>query len=271
MIARAVRDNIQIYPIGFYSRDTPDDAALQNIANGTGGYAWLYRDRRNTRASIETAVSGFLDDLVRTLNSEIVINVGLNGLTPDANNRVAFDLSVQVANETPLTDSISCPYQVLQHSINFVDSFNEAAPVTGQVDIGVSAQTDLGAEATRIIFRLNNDVVQNSAESIYTFDAANLFPGFYTIGAQLWDQANNTLASTATTIRLYAQQTLQVSLSVDDSAPLSGEVDIQVLGNPAFILPDAQIQVSPVGNPGQVLSLGSAPFRLRWPRHSDRR
>lgn len=260
VIARAVRDNIQIYPIGFYSRDTPDDASLQNIANGTGGYAWLYRDRRNTRASIETAVSGYLDDLVRTLNSEIIINVGLNGLTPDANSRVAFDLSVQVANEPPLTDQISCPYQVLQHSINFVDSFNEAAPVTGQVDVGVAAQTDLGAEATRIVFRLNNDVVQNSAESIYTFDAANLFPGFYTIGAQLWDPANNTLASTATTIRLYAQQTLQVSLSVDDSAPLSGAVDIQVLSNPAFILPDAQIQVSPVGNPGQVYTLGTAPF-----------
>jgi hypothetical protein len=260
VIARAVRDNIQVYPIGFYSRDTPDNASLQIIANGTGGYAWLYRDRRNTRASIETAVSGYLDDLVRTLNSEIVINVGLNGLTPDANNRVAFDLSVQVANETPLIDQISCPYQVLQHSINFVDTFNEAAPITGKVDIGVAAQTDLGAEATRIVFRLNNDVVQNSAESIYTFDAANLFPGFYTIGAQLWDQANNTLASTATTIRLYAQQTLQLSLSVDDAAPLSGSVDIQVLGNPAFILPDAQINVAPVGNPGQVVTLGSASF-----------
>jgi hypothetical protein len=260
VIARAVRDNIEIYPIGFYSRDTPDDASLQTIANSTGGYAWLYRDRRNTRASIESAVSGFLDDFVRTLNSEVVISVGLQGLSPDAGGRIAFDLAVQSPNEAPLVDQISCPYQVLTHSINFVDTFNEAAPVTGKVDIGVSVQSDLAADATRIVFRLNNDVVQNSESSIYTFDAAALFPGFYTIGAQLWDRDNNTLASTATTIQLYAQQSLQLSLLQDDTAPLSGVVDIQVLSNPAFILPDAQINVSPVGNPAQVLTLGKASF-----------
>jgi von Willebrand factor type A domain-containing protein/FHA domain-containing protein len=260
VIARAQRDNIEVYPIGFYSRDNPDDASLQTIANGTGGYAWLNRDKRNTRASIETAVSGFLDDFVRTLNSEITVSVGLQGLSPDANGRIAFDLTAQSPNEAPLTEQISCPYQVLTHSINFVDSFNEAAPVTGKVDIGVAVQSDLGADATRIIFRLNNDVIQNSASSIYTFDAANLFPGYYTIGAQLWDRDNNTLASTATAIRLYAQQTVQLSLSQDAAAPLSGAVDVQLLGNPNFILPDAQITLSPVGSPAQVLPLGTASF-----------
>jgi len=260
VIARAVRDNIQVYPVGFYSRDKTDDASLQTIANGTGGYSWLYTDERNTRASIEAAVAGFLDDFVRTLNSEITVSVGMNGLTLDATGRVAFDLTVQSPNETPLTDQISCPYQVLTHAINFVDSFNEAAPVTGKVDIGVTVQSDLGVDATRVVFRLNNDVVQNSAETIYTFDAANLFPGFYTIGAQLWDLSNNTLATTPTAIRLYAQQTLQLSLSVDDSVPLSGAVDVQVLGNPAFILPDAQIKASPVGNPAAVYPLGKSSF-----------
>lgn len=260
VIARAVRDSIQVYPIGFYSRDKTDNASLQTIANGTGGYAWLYTEVRNTRASIEAAVSDFLDDFVRTLNSEIIISVGLQGLSPDAAGRIAFDLSVQSANEATLTDQISCPYQVLTHSISFVDSFNEAAPVTGKVDIGVTVQSDLGADATRIVFRLNNDVVQNSTSSLYTFDAANLFPGYYTVGAQLWDQANNTLASTATAIRLYAQQTLQLSLSVDDTEPLSGAVDVQVLGNPAFILPDAQINIAPVGNPAAVYLLGRASF-----------
>jgi len=260
VIARAVRDNIQVYPIGFYSRDTTDDASLQTIANGTGGYAWLYRDRRNTRASIESAVNGFLDDLVRTLNGEIVIAVGVNGLTPDASGRVALDLSVQSPNEALLSDPISCPYQVLAHSINFVDSFNEAAPVTGKVDIGVSVQSDLGTEATRVVFRLNNDVVQNSDNPVYTFDAAGLFPGFYTVGAQLWDQANNTLASTATAIRLYAQQTLQLTLTNTDTALLSGPVTVQMLGNPAFILPDAQITIAPVGQAAQVYPLGRASF-----------
>jgi hypothetical protein len=260
VIARAVRDNIQVYPIGYYSRDKTDNASLQTIANGTGGFAWLYTDERNTRASIESAVSAFLDDFIRTLNGEVVVSVSLNDLTPDATGRVAFDLTVQSPNESPLTDRISCPYQVLSHSISFVDSFNEAAPVTGEVDIGVSVQSDLDADATRVVFRLNNDVVQNSTETLYTFDAANLFPGFYTIGAQLWDTTNNTLASTATAIRLYAQQTLQLSLSVDDSAPLSGAVEIEVLGNPSFILPDAQINVAPVGEVAQAFPLGRAPF-----------
>ncbi|MBZ0290048.1 MAG: VWA domain-containing protein [Anaerolineae bacterium] len=260
VIARAARDNIEIYPIGFYSRDNPDDASLQNIANGTGGYAWLYRDKRNTRASIEAAVDGFLDDFVRTLNSEITVSVSLQGLSPDANGRIAFDLAAQSPNEAPLTEQISCPYQVLTHAISFVDSFNEAAPVTGKVDIGVAVQSDLGADATRVIFRLNNDVVQNSQDSIFTFDAANLFPGYYTVGAQLWDTNNNTLASTATAIKLYAQQTLQVSLSQDDTKPLSGAVDVNILSNPNFILPDAQITLAPVGSPAGAVALGTASF-----------
>src|SRR6185369_9165703 len=39
IIKAANRDKIQIYPVGFYSRDRTDDAALQRMAQLTGGFS----------------------------------------------------------------------------------------------------------------------------------------------------------------------------------------------------------------------------------------
>jgi hypothetical protein len=97
---------VQIYPIGSFGRQ-PDDQELLAIANGTGGYRWLYSEARSTRASIEAAVSGFLEQLTRTLGSEVLVTVGMQEQTADAGGRITLNLSVAATNEAPLSDTIS--------------------------------------------------------------------------------------------------------------------------------------------------------------------
>lgn len=259
IIRKAQSEHVEVYPIGFFSRDKPDVAELQAIANGTGGFGWFYTDKRATRAGIETAVSGFLDDFIHTVNSEITLKVDMQGLKPDEAGRVALNIEVDPDNESPLSGQINCPVQILTHSISFIDSFDNK-PVTGSVDIGVAVDSDLSPDELRVVFRLNNEIVQNSASTIYTFNASDVYPGYYTIGAQLWDRNNETLASTPTALRVYAQQKMQLDVTGGSPGNLSGAVRFVVTSRPDFALPAAQFTFSPVTDASQMLPLGSAAF-----------
>ncbi|NOG48548.1 MAG: FHA domain-containing protein [Chloroflexi bacterium] len=86
-----------------------------------------------------------------------------------------------------MSDQVACPIEVLQHEIAFITDPG-GAPVTGRIDIGVNARSDLGRDRTRIVFRVNDEVVQTSNASVYTFDATQLQPGFYTIEAGIVGQ-----------------------------------------------------------------------------------
>lgn len=259
IIRKAQSEKVEIYPIGFRSRDNFDQAELQTIANETGGYGWFYTERRNSRASIETAVSGFLDDFTYSLNSEVALTVDMQAIEPDSSGQVPFGIAIKPENETPLSGQISCPLEVLHHAIAFIDSFDDK-PVTGRIDIGVAVDSDLSPDEVRIVFRVNNQVVQNSANTIYTFNAAEMFPGYYTIGAQLWDRNNETLATTPTSIRLYAQQKLDLSVGDRPPSALNDAVHFDVLSKPDFALPAVQFTIAPVDRPEQVFPLGSASF-----------
>ncbi len=259
IIRKAQSEQVEIYPIGFYSRDKPDVAELQTIANGTGGFGWFYTDKQNTRASIETAVSTDLDEFVRTLNSEIALKVDMQGMKPDAGGRVTLNIEIDPDNEAPLSAQINCPVETLSHSITFIDQFDNK-PVTGQVDIGVAVDSDLSTDELRIVFRLNNEIVQNSSSTIYTFSAGDVYPGFYTVGAQLWDKNNETLATTPTALRIYAQQKLQLNIIGSNPTNLSGAVRFDVTGRADFALPAAQFTIAPVTDTSQTLPLGSAAF-----------
>lgn len=259
IILKAKTEKVEIYPIGFYSRDTPDLVELANLGGGTGGFSWLYTERRNSRASIEAAVSGYLDDFVRTLNSEILVTVDVSGLTPDGNGRIPLGLTVDSSNDAVMTDQVSCPVEILSHSITFLGGVNDA-PVTGRADIGVAVESDLAPEQLRIVFRANDEIVQNSTNTIYTFDAAQVDPGYYTLRAELWDQANNTLAATPTTVRLYAQQRLQLSVADDAASVFTDSARFVLASNPEFGLGDAEFTIASVTDAAQTYPLGSAAF-----------
>jgi Mg-chelatase subunit ChlD len=260
IIRKAQSEKVAVYPIGFRSRDNFDQAELQSIANGSGGFGWFYSERQNSRASIESAVSGHLDDFIRTLNSEIALTVDMQGLEPDVGGRVSLNITITSSNEAPLEGEVSCPVEVLSHAINFLDQFDNKL-VTGRIDIGVAADSDLSPDELRVVFRVNNEVVQNSSSTIYTFDAAQVFPGYYTIGAQLWDRNNETLATTPTSIQLYAQQKLQLDVGSSIASSLSGAVQFTVVAKPDFALPAVQFMIAPVNSPAQTFSLGSAAFQ----------
>ncbi|MBK8135687.1 MAG: VWA domain-containing protein [Chloroflexi bacterium] len=266
LIARAQRDNTQIYSIGFVSRDRPDEDELTALASQTGGYFWYYGETNNTRASIGSAVGAYLSDFARALNSEATITISGRGLTPDSNNRAAIDLTAALTDGTELTDQVTCPVETLRHDIAFVTNAG-GAPITGRIDIGVNAQSDLGRENTRIVFRVNGEVVQTSQASVYTFDSTVLQPGFYTVQAELWDNANTTLAQTPSSLRLYVQQSLQLTvrdaLASPDSATsgtFTGAVDLTVRGNEQIALPDVEFSASPSGRPELAQTIGTAPY-----------
>ena len=260
IIKAANRDKIQIYPVGFYSRDRTDDAALQNIAQLTGGFSWLYTETRNSRDSIGTAVSKFLDETVRTLNSEVLLTVNMQGQTPNASGVVPLKIDVNTNNDSALSDTVNCPFQTLQHSITFTEGIDTTQPITTTVDIGVKVQSDLSSDATKIVFRVNDEVAQSGTSTQYTFNAAEHYPGYYTIEAQLWDTNNATLATTPAKLRLYAQQKLALRI-VGDPTVLSGSVQFEVSSNPAYALPATQIMVASVINPAQIFKLGDAVFQ----------
>lgn len=266
IIAQARRDKTQIYNVAFVSRDRPDIEELTTISTETGGYTWFYGETNNTRASIAMAVTGYLGQFVRALDSEVVIRVSAQNLIPDSASRVTLEISALRDNASPVSDQITCPVEVLQHEIAFITDPG-GAPVTGRIDIGVNARSDLGRERTRIVFRVNDEVVQTSNASVYTFDPTNLQPGFYTIEAELWDNANNTLARTPTALRLYVQQPLQ--FTVDSSMQVeggglagrvSGPMTLIVSGSPDIALPDVEFRAAPVGEPDRSQILGTAPF-----------
>ena len=260
IIKAANRDKIQIYPVGFYSRDRTDDAALQKIAKATDGFSWLYTETRNSRESIGTAVSKFLDETVRTLNSEVLLTVNMQGQTPNSSGLVPLKINVNTNNDSSLSDTVNCPFQTLQHSITFADGIDTTQPITTSVDIGVKVQSDLSSDSTKIAFRVNDEVAQSGSSTKYTFNAAEHYPGYYTIEAQLWDSNNATLATTPAKLKLYAQQKLALRI-VGDPTVLSGSVQFEASSNPAFALPATQIMVAAVNNPAQVFKLGDAVFQ----------
>lgn len=264
IIRQAILNGVQIFPIGFYSRDKPDDAELQTLANSTGGYSWIDTLIPNTRASIQSGVNNNLDNLVRTLNSEILITLNAQDLTPDASNHIPLSITINSNNDSQLAGDIVCPVKQLQHSINFVNAFDPNIPVAvvGDYPLSVNVTSDLAPDSWHVVFRVNNDPVPDVEGTSYVFKAADRYPGYYRIGAQLWDNNNKTLATTPNVVTIYAQQLLKLSINNVTSTALQGSVQFEVdLANPAITLHEAFLKVALASAPGQILDLGSAIFQ----------
>jgi hypothetical protein len=257
IITKATRAKIEIYPVAFYTRDRPNPAVLGGLANSTGGYGWFYTEKKNSRASIEEAVSKDLDALVKTLNSEVTFNASLSGQQPDASGRMTLNLSITTQDDGILNDAVSCPVETLKHSITFAGNIKDSDTVTGPLDIAVNAQTDLNPDQWKVVFRLNDEPVQTSEKQVYTFDPSGKQPGLYTIGAQLVDKYGELLATTPSAVRLYAQQTL--ALRKTDGA--NGAAQFEASAAPNVKLPEAVFRIAPNGDDGgSAAELGRATF-----------
>jgi type III secretion system (T3SS) inner membrane Yop/YscD-like protein len=213
---------------------------------------------RNSRATIEAAVSNFLDDFVRTLDTEIGLTVGMQGKTPDATGQVLLNITVMPSSDPVLTDSISCPMEILSHAINFTQLPSNPV-VNGRADLAVAVDSPL--KDLLVVFRANDEIVQNSTSSTYTFIASNFVPGYYNISAQLWNRNNETLATTPTTVQLYAQEILQLTTSGGITQALEGATQLEATHNPAHPLPEVHFTIASAANPAQTFDLGPAAFQ----------
>lgn len=254
---------VQIYPVAFTLRDNPDVEALLDISAASRGFTFLYRERNTTRQALQTTITTYLQELVRGLDSEIELAIDPTGIVPNAENEINLTLTAEGdgLGSYVLTDQIVCPYQEPVSDIRFVTPLGDT-PITGQVDIGVVVDTDLDREATRVVFRVNDEVVQTSESLIYTFDATTVPPGAYLIRAELWDLQNNTIAVTETTQRVVAQQRITLGLTAGrDPNALQGAVEFIAGTRSEFPLTQAVFTLAPISDPDAVQPLGQVPFR----------
>jgi hypothetical protein len=261
IISSADRANLQMYTVGYYTRDIPDIPDLITISNGTSGYGWFYTQLPNTRSSIEQAVEGYFADFVNTLNSEIIIAVDMQGIQPDANNFVIFDLKIETNDNDIFFDQIACPIQRLEHTISFIDDI-QSATVNGIMDIGIVVTSDLADNENVVVFRANNDIVQDNDSSVYRFNADALQPGYYNIGAQLLDLNGNILATTSSTIQLYAQQSIALSTVPVNTTNLQGELTLNLETSAEFALSPAEFFLAPAGDPDSAIALSLEPVKF---------
>lgn len=259
---RAQLNNVQIFPIGFYTRDFPRPVRedFYAIANGTGGFAWLYEQPYISRTDVSETVGGFLNEFVDALNSEISISVDVQSIEPNSNNFINFTLQADTANDALIETTVTCPVERLNHSIVFADDLNDLV-VRGAVDIGVIPTSDFDLSETVAIFRVNGEIVQDTGETIYRFNSLNRTPGYYTVSAELRDRRGNVLATTPTSIRLFAQQTLGLTVLGADGNNLAGRVELRLtVPDASADLSEAEFTVAPVSAPNEIRVLGTSIF-----------
>ncbi len=264
IVERADRENVQVYGVGFNSgADVPDVRDLTEIANRTGGYVWVWDSNIISRDAIEEGVGDNFTQYVQTLNSEILVNVDLEGELPDASGFITFRVQVSTNNEEIITDRIACPVEALQHSIAFRDDVQDST-VRGPVDILVEFETDLASDQVVPVFLVNDDVVQDNGETVLRFNDPGIQPGYYSIGAQLRSRDGELLATTDRAINFYVQGDVDLSpvvAGIDGVALTPGEQRYQVNADPEFDLPPAQFLIAPASNPDNAQRLGdSEPF-----------
>lgn len=254
---------VQIYPVAFTLRDNPDVEALLDISSASRGFTFLYRERNTTRQALQTTITTYLQQLVRGLDSEIELAIDPTGIVPNADNQINLTITAEgdALGSYVLTDQIVCPYQEPESDIRFVTPLGDT-PITGQVDIGVVVDTDLDRDATRVVFRVNDEVVQTSESLIYTFDASAVPPGAYLIRAELWDLQNNTIAITPTTQRVVAQQRISLGLTAGrDPNTLQGAIEFIAGTRSEFPLTQAVFSLAPASDPSAAQPFGQVPFR----------
>lgn len=285
IISQAQANDTQVYNIAFFYEDRPDPAELRRISDATHGYTWVYDGPEKSRLAIGSAVGDSLDRFINALNTEIILNVDLRGVAPDSvangaqriegggitivapeqlasgQSVVTLELTIDTNNDSVLTDQIVCPIQIQSFAINFRNLTDDTIFTESGV-IEVDVESSLRPEQTRVVFWLNDAIVQESSATSYTFDALKLLPGAHTLRAQLRDTAGNVLATTRT-VTVYAKQPIQLRTIDSVTTDLQGIVRFEAELTDSLTLPDVQFRIGTGSNPEITvpLGVGSAPVR----------
>lgn len=263
VIGEAVDAGVQIFTLGYYSRDIPDEAGLVALANGTDGYAYISRENA-TIEDIETGVNEQLRNLASALSSELVTTVSLRGVQADLNNRIALEMTVRLGSGVTLTETVTCRVDRVINTINFV-GVSPQITVTGTIDIAVEIDSELPLSDRRVVFFLDDEIVQNEnyernpSAGVYVFQASAQQPGLHTIRAELRNRDNETLAETPNTIRIYAQQLIRL----ESREMENGGLRIEAYVDPNITLPNVYFFVARRDEPATTYPLSdlAIPFQ----------
>jgi hypothetical protein len=220
---------IQIFPIGFYTRDTPDVEILQRIAYETDGFGWFYEDTENSRSSIQSNVASFLNDFHVALNSEMRVDVLAPVPSAAVSGLAQYRLAVvQASEQQGFETTIDCPVDELNHSITFAgDTFSHITPDPLTVDVNI--ESDLSAEAVQVRFFVDNQPVQTSASRTFVFQTSQAVPGLHEIRAQLLDRNDTVLTTTVDPITIYAQQAIDVAITSGSLEALDRAISMNIV------------------------------------------
>ncbi|MDQ7033759.1 MAG: FHA domain-containing protein [Anaerolineae bacterium] len=228
IIQRSQASAIQIYPIGFYTRDRPDINILRRIAYESNGFGWFYEDEENSRASIQSNVATFLEDFTDALNSELRVDIDTPIPSAEISGLARYRLSVVQSGAQGFETTINCPVDELSHAISFAgDSFSYVTK--DPVRLEVNVESDLNDDAVRVRFFVDNRPVQTDFNRSFVFQTSRQTPGQHEIRAQLLDRNDTVLATTVNSVTVYAQQTLDVSVTSGTFEDLARAIGLNVV------------------------------------------
>lgn len=256
IITRAQASRAQVFTIGFVTADdNPDQQELFTIADETRGRSWVYTGER-TRAGAQQAISTALESFHTALNTEVLIQVNIEGQTPDETGQVPLTVSlVPTSGGAALIDTTSCPTTgpttggPVPATPQFTIAFANIVPnlvVKDLLNVEVSAQPEEVPLDLRFVFWLDDEMNDQFPDGIYILDTPNLSPGSHTLRAQLRDAADEVVASTPT-VTFYVQREMQLSLSGDTASNLSGPITFNIAG--ANGLPSVDLIAASATNP----------------------
>lgn len=253
IIQRARAANVQIYSVGFVYEDTPDNADLLRMGSETHGYTWIF-DGERSRVAVGSAVSTYLTEFIRTLNSEVEITLDLTGQSINSDGQITFEISMGAANERDLVSRIACPVRSLNSTIAFAN-VQDNAVLSVPINVTVTARSELDLERASVAFWLNDVIIQNTNSRFYTLNAADMQPGIYNLRAELRDMSDQILATTEE-IQVYVQQALRLNSGDGVTTDLRGRIQFQAIANLGVDLADVQFRVGTAGNPNITLPIG---------------
>lgn len=258
---RSQREKVQVFTIGINSgQDQPDTVELEQLAAETGAYVWVWDDVFISRDGVRDGVAERLDEFITTLNSEILIEIGLEGQQPDPNGFISFEISIATNNDATLVDDVACPVERLFHSIQFLDDVPDGT-IQGPVDVGVSVISDLDDEQTSIRFVVNDEIIQEGDATVFRFNPSDdpQQPGSYTVGAELVSNTGEVLATTGTAATFFVQADADLNIDGYDGQA-AGETRFEVRADPDFVLPPVEFTISERVNPDVQRQLSPQPI-----------
>lgn len=257
IINDAERLDVQVFAVGLITRDRLAVEDLSAVTENAGGRLWVYAMAPDAPVSFNDAVSGYLEELVDSLEGEIVIRTGLPDLPLDEAGVARLDVAVTLNSGVVLSDTVNCPYDQLNHAVRFVNAPTDIV-IRDSYDVELAVTSDLDFSQVRL--RLMNydqelDIVPIPADGLVTYalNAAQFPAGEQRITAQLVNLALRELAVTPEMLVLNTQRSLVLRYLPPD---FQAGVEVAQLEVVTDEFSEVQFTIAPASDPEREVYYG---------------